>query len=187
LASSCAVCGAALAGSGRLAVAPSGSLGSGRPTAPELGTESCPACGDPLEREAKFCSGCGATISTGEFASPPIPEPDDVSFEEVVVTHDFVEPEIEPIPVVERRANRTGPVPVVRTPATGEPWYAWVPMAAAAFAVFALVIAMLVHVFGPSSLPNYTPAEVSLKVQMRAIEWLLAGILAAGVGVIAKR
>jgi hypothetical protein len=66
----------------------------------------------------------------------------------------------------------------------GMPWLAPV---AAGFAVFALLIALLVHVFAPNVVSGYSPAELDLKVQMRAVEWLLAGIIVALVGLLAKR
>jgi len=97
------------------------------------------------------------------------------------------EPSFDPGSDDDSEFNRTGPVPVVREPAPAAAWFSWVPAVAGGFAIFALLVALLVHVFGPSSLPSYSPAEVSLKVQMRAVEWLLAGILAAAVGMIAKR
>jgi len=193
-ASTCAVCGQQFAEEA-VTVVPSGlgsgqeaRVGSGRLPVPEVGPDRCPTCDGPLEREAKFCSGCGATIHTGEFASPPLPD-EDVSFEEdVVVPRDLAsEPSFDPIPDDDAPFNRTGPVPVVREPAPADPWLSWAPAVAAGFAVFALLMALLVHAFGPSSLPGYSPAEVSLKVQMRAVEWLLAGVVAAAIGIIAKR
>jgi hypothetical protein len=177
--------------SGRIGAGQEARAGSGRLLAPEVGSDRCPACEGPLERDAKFCSGCGATIHTGEIASPPLP--DGVSFdEEVVVPHDLAaEPPFDP-DTDDAPFNRTGPIPIVREPIVREPaaidpWLAWAPAVAAGFALFAVLMALLVHVFGPSSLPGYSPAEVSLKVQMRAVEWLLAGVVAAGIGMIAKR
>jgi hypothetical protein len=55
------------------------------------------------------------------------------------------------------------------------------------FALFALLIAILVHLVAPSTIPGYSAAELALKVQMRAIEWLLAGVLVALVGLLLKR
>ena len=193
-ASTCAVCGSRLvegveAGvSSRFASGQEARVGSGRLPVPEIGPDRCPVCDGPLEQGARFCSGCGTTVQTGEFASPPLPD-EDVSFEEeVVVPHDLaVEPSLEPIPDDDAPFNRTGPIPIVREPAPADPWFSWAPAVAAGFAVFALLMALLVHAFGPSSLPGYSPAEVSLKVQMRAVEWLLAGVVAAALGIIAKR
>jgi hypothetical protein len=205
-ASTCAVCGqtlvdgAVVAAHSQLGQGQEARVGSGRVRPPEVGSDRCPACDIPLERDAVFCSGCGTTLQTGEFASPPLPDEDVALEEDVVVPREIApEPEYEHAfepafePAFERADddaavfNRTGPIPVVRTPASAEPWFTWVPAVAAGFAVFAVLMALLVHAFGPSSLPGYSPAEVSLKVQMRAVEWLLAGILAAGVGIIAKR
>jgi hypothetical protein len=204
-AATCAVCGeplverASVGGSGRLAVRSSERAVSGFSRVSEPAPNRCPACGSPLEREASFCSECGAATHTGEFASPALPEIDvpdvvvrpeeDASFEEEVVVPPVAasEPDIDQTPVAEDELNRTGPIPVVREPTPADPWSGWVPVVAAGFALFALLIAVLVHVFGPSSLPNYSPAEVNSKIQMRAVEWLLAGILAALVGILAKR
>lgn len=63
----------------------------------------------------------------------------------------------------------------------------WVPLVAAGFGLFALAVAMLVHVAAPSAVAGYSPAELDLKVQMRAVEWLLAGILVALVGALLRR
>ena len=193
-ASTCAVCGqqfveeAVTVAPSRVGSGQEARVASGRLPAPEVGSDRCPACDGPLEREAKFCSGCGATIHTGELASPPLPD-EDVSFEEDVVVPRELGPEPPFDPDVDDDApfNRTGPVPIVRAPAPADPWFSWAPAVAAGFAVFAILMALLVHAFGPSSLPGYSPAEVSLKVQMRAVEWLLAGVVAAAVGIIAKR
>jgi hypothetical protein len=236
-AATCAVCGAilargaAFAGSGRLTSASTVSTVATR--APEAGPAPCPACGASLEHEARFCSDCGATTQTGEYASPPLPdepldEPEVVRESEVVRA--VTAPQEEYVPVeddvvvvpaelereaVEDRAaaedrvapmrapDRTGPVPVLRpvappvvrapqrgperTPLSAEDAWAWVTPAAAAFAVFALLVAMLVHLFAPSTLPDYSAAELSLKIQMRAVEWLLAGTLIGIVGLLAKR
>lgn len=55
------------------------------------------------------------------------------------------------------------------------------------FALFALLIAMLVHLVAPNAVPGYSAAELDFKVQMRAVEWLLAGVLVALVGLLLKR
>jgi hypothetical protein len=60
-------------------------------------------------------------------------------------------------------------------------------LAAVVFALIALGIAVLVHYFAPTSIPGYTAAEFGLKVQVRALEWLLGGILVAVVGLLLKR
>lgn len=223
-AQTCAMCGTAflesmaMVGSGRLAVVPENGAVSGRLQAPQPAPESnldpCAACGSPLEREAGFCSDCGAPTHTGEFVSPlppepepefvlepePLPvserfeqyrayEPDVILYEEEVVIPQAADRE--PIFMHEESIDpeliRTGPVPIVRHPEPADSWSGWVPATAAGFAVFALLVAVLVHLLGPSSLPNHTPAEVDLKIQMRAIEWLLAGILIAMLGLLAKK
>jgi hypothetical protein len=58
---------------------------------------------------------------------------------------------------------------------------------AVGFALIALGIAALVHFFAPSAVAGYSAAEFDLKVQMRAVEWLLAGILVGIVGLLLKR
>lgn len=211
IAATCAVCGEVLDRSA-LAIESAGVGRSGRLVAvpslnrtPEPGPARCKTCGSGLDRGASFCSECGGAVHTGEYASPPLPDElgvapleDDVALEEEVALQDVVvvpaafAPEPTPMPPLEPptgeyEVDLTGPIPVVREPAPAEALSSWVPAAAAAFAVFALLVAMLVHVFGPSSLPDYSPAELSLKIQMRAIEWLLAGTLIALVGLLAKR
>jgi hypothetical protein len=64
---------------------------------------------------------------------------------------------------------------------------AWAVPVATGFALFALGLAVLVHLFAPNAIPGYSVAELDLKVQMRAVEWLLAGILVALVGLLVKR
>ena len=85
-------------------------------------------------------------------------------------------------------ADKAGPAPIdpfsVEVPSVAP---AWVVPAAGGFALFALGIAVLVHVFAPSAIPGYSAAEVDAKVQMRAVEWLLAGLVAGVVGLLAKR
>ena len=65
--------------------------------------------------------------------------------------------------------------------------FAWAVPVAIGFATFALVIALLVHLLAPNAVAGYSPAELDLKVQMRAVEWLLAGVLVALVGMLLKR
>jgi hypothetical protein len=65
--------------------------------------------------------------------------------------------------------------------------FGFVVPAAVCFALFSLAVAMLVHAFAPSAVPGYSAPELDLKVQMRAVEWLLAGILFALVGLLVKR
>ncbi len=184
--------------------------------APAPNLNQCAACGGSLESEAGFCSDCGAPTHTGEFVSPlppepepgpqfvlepePIPvsdrfeqyrayEPDVILYEEEVVIPPAAvrEPIFMQEESIDPELIRTGPIPVVRRPEPADSWSNWVPATAAGFAVFALLVAVLVHLLGPSSLPNHTPAEVDLKIQMRAIEWLLAGILIAVLGLLAKK
>lgn len=58
---------------------------------------------------------------------------------------------------------------------------------AVGFALVALGMVVLVHLAAPSEIPGYSAAELDLKVQMRAVEWLLAAILAALLGLLLKR
>jgi hypothetical protein len=150
-------------------------------------------------------------VTTGEYVSPPMlaepgPERDVVvpAFDPVVTDVESVADELDDAVVVpevdtpKRRAHvrlaepeeeeePTLPISVSREAKPGDDLWSWVAPAAAAFAVFALLTAMLVHVFAPSTLADYSAAELSLKTQMRAVEWLLAGALMALVGLLAKR
>jgi hypothetical protein len=161
----------------------------------------CAACGNHVEVGARFCWACGRPVA-------PEPEPE---LEEVVVYDDdeipleaLEEPRqertYEDVVVVPERTERAErPKPAERTermermdrrrPASSDPLssLSWLPPVAAGFAVFALLIALLVHALAPSAVAGYSPAELDLKVQMRAVTWLLAGILVALVGILAKR
>ncbi len=55
------------------------------------------------------------------------------------------------------------------------------------FAVIALLAALGTQMFGPSEAPGFTRAELDLKLQMRAVEWLLAGILVSLAGLVMSR
>lgn len=81
------------------------------------------------------------------------------------------------------------PAPAPRDPFTPQPSAApaWATPAAMGFALFALGIAVLVHLFAPNAIPGYSAAELDMKVQLRAIEWLLAGVLIALAGLLVKR
>jgi hypothetical protein len=156
---------------------------------------TCAACGNHLEVGARFCGVCGSPVA-------PEPEPE---LEEVVVYDDGELPlealedsreerTYEDVVVLPERTERVArPEPVERVdrrrPAPSDPLssLSWLPPVAAGFAAFALLIALLVHALAPSAVAGYSPAELDLKVQMRAVTWLLAGILVALVGLLAKR
>jgi hypothetical protein len=55
------------------------------------------------------------------------------------------------------------------------------------FASVGLLAAVLAHLFAPSSVPGFSPAEASVQTHLVAVEWLLAGILVALIGLLAKR
>jgi len=80
-----------------------------------------------------------------------------------------------PEPPPPRDPMRSSDTPLLRAPA------------AAAFALVALGIAVLVHFLAPNAMAGYSRPELDLTVQMRAVEWLLAGILVALVGLLIKR
>lgn len=155
----------------------------------------CAACGNHVEVGARFCWACGSPVA-------PEPEPE---LEEVVVYDDdelpleaLEEPreertyeDVVVLPERTERVERTEPAERKdrREPASSDllSSLSWLPPVAAGFAVFALLIALLVHALAPSAVAGYSPAELDLKVQMRAVTWLLAGILVALVGLLAKR
>ncbi len=183
---------------------------------PEPGPHRCAACDSRLEPGATFCSECGTAVITSEYAIPEFPEPVEVApaaapyvptvEEPVEIPPDLAttippepepEPEIEtgeyyvedvvvpePIPVAHDPAVYVRPAPA---PARPDDMWSWAPPAAAAFAVFALLVALLVHLAAPSSLAGYSAAELSLKIQMRAVEWLLAAGVIGIVGLLLKR
>ena len=92
-------------------------------------------------------------------------------------------------PKREADATVPAPQPVSRDPLAPDlsAAPAWAVPAATGFALFALGLAVLVHLFAPNAIPGYSVAELDLKVQMRAVEWLLAGVLVALVGLLVKR
>jgi hypothetical protein len=210
---------------------------------PPIGDIACVSCGNPLEREARFCSECGTTVTptaAPTVVTPPILQPvaeprlDELRFltpDEPRQPTVVIPPALGgPAPTVstgserlrdDRASGETAPLDFMKTPVSIElptetveeeddeeapsvdtaflgsekapvSWSAlgvpvWIPAAAAGLAAVALMAAALVHFLGASPLPGFTPAELDLKVQMRAIEWLLAGILLAVVGLLLKR
>jgi hypothetical protein len=80
-------------------------------------------------------------------------------------------------------------VPMPREPRPAQPsdTSSLVVSGAICLALVVLGIAVLIHLFAPNAVPGYSVAEFDLKVQMRAVEWLLAGILIALVGLLLKR
>jgi hypothetical protein len=98
---------------------------------------------------------------------------------------------VAPAPVSRDPVSRD---PVSRDPVSRDPLApdlaaapGWAVPVATGFALFALGLAVLVHLFAPNAIPGYSVAELDLKVQMRAVEWLLAGVLVALVGLLVKR
>jgi len=205
-AASCALCGRALAveaaTAGSRRFVPSFS----RVHVPEPGSNLCRRCDSRLEAGATFCSECGSAVTTGEYTSPPLPPSEPELLDDVAPVESFapepafdgLEPEEDVVvvpsapPVAasyleDDDPDLTGPIVVEPAAARVDDAWSWVPTAAAVFAIVALLTALLVHVVAPSSLPGYSAAELSLKIQMRAVEWLLAGAVIALVGVLAKR
>jgi hypothetical protein len=229
-AASCAVCGKHLGrtpapvlqmrrpATGGFETRVGGAIPADGPTEPPgLGDAACVSCGNPLEREARFCSECGTTV-----APPPAPAAVDEPRQPTVVIPPALGGPVRPASTGsrDRAPDETAPLDFMATPVSIElpteavedeeeddrdvdtaflgserapvSWSAlgvpvWVPAAAAGLAAVAFIAAAVVHLLGAPALPGFTPAELDLKVQIRAIEWLMAGMLLALVGLLLKR
>jgi hypothetical protein len=164
---------------------PSGSL-SGR---------HCIVCAEELEQDAHFCSQCGTTVAAASASSTPLES----------TSAPLVEPETAPEAETPRPVRNTlhlvsappdtvaaDPAELLPPPSTGTSLSTFlstvdVSTVALVCACAALVAAAGAHLFGPQSLPGFSAAEVDAKIQMRAVQWLLAGILAALVGLLTRR
>jgi uncharacterized OB-fold protein len=164
----------------------------------------CPACMDELEYEAYYCSQCGSPIemiaypSSGELrASDELraqvdvarPEPDTIErvnpAKPARNTLHLVSPP--PDTVAADPAELLAPPVAPRRPVSALLQGTDIGTIALVCACAALVAAVGVHLFSPRIIEGFTPAEVDLKIQLRAAQWLLVGILSALVGLLARR
>jgi hypothetical protein len=153
----------------------------------------CPSCSEELEYEAHFCSQCGTHVETPMYPSGPVPSaalPD----VEPAVRAESVKPARNTLHLVSPPPDTIAadPAELLPPPAPRRQLSDLFPDAdirtiALVCACAALIAAAGVHLAGPRTIPGFTPAEVDLKIQLRAAQWLLAGILAALVGLLARR
>ena len=178
-------------GWGQLAVAPALDPAIGR----------CPQCSSDLEEGARFCSYCGGSVAGLEDdgrAAGDAPR-DETPAGSVVDTLDESQPldtVVTPPRVVARDTLElvaARPVEPARAewrlPDNVEAFLKNLDLRVVAigFASVGLLAAFLAHLFAPSSVPGFSPAEANVQTHLVAVEWLLAGILAALIGLVAKR
>ena len=98
---------------------------------------------------------------------------------------DHVVEEPHRVPVQTHRATAPAPrAPVVPRQSDGPGLAA---LAAVGVAFFAVGIAISIQLFAPDAIPGYSAAELELTVHLRAVKWLLAGVIFAIVGLLLKR
>jgi len=165
-----------------------------------LSGQLCPQCAEELEREAHFCSQCGTTVDRPEtpsqpLASQPLAAPSSPLVEpEPVAEEKPVKPVRNTLHLVSAPPDTIATDPAELMPPPSSRPSRLTSLSTADITTIALVCACAAllaaagsHLFSPRAIPGFSPAEVDVKVQMRSVQWLLAGILAALVGLLARR
>jgi hypothetical protein len=183
------------AGRGQLAVAPA--------LEPEIGR--CPGCSSELEEGARFCSYCGGSVAGLEDDMPaagdaPRGEASAADVDDSPAMPQALDTVVTPPHLIARDTLELVADRPRREPNLTDRLPGWVPkgllaflrdldprIVAISFASVALLAAILAHLFAPSSVPGFSPAEANLQTHILAAEWLLAGILVALIGLLAKR
>jgi hypothetical protein len=188
---------------GSLAVAPAPQQATPAPSAPLQAAPApadpqpelnrCARCASELEEEARFCSYCGTSVHVEDAAAHEggVPEAQNYTVVapprlDTVVTPRSAPLQELPDPAAERARGTT---PGLKLPSSMPDFLRDVDLriVAITFASVALVAAVLVHLFSSSTVPGFTAAEANLRTHVLAAEWLLAGILVALIGLLAKR